>query len=104
MIVFSAITPHPPILIPNIGKDNLDKIKNTASAMKELEAELYASKPDVILIISPHGEIIPDAFCLNLNTKYTVNFEEFGDFTTKLEFKSSPMLALQLKERVENEF
>jgi aromatic ring-opening dioxygenase LigB subunit len=104
MIVFNAICPHPPILIPNIGKDNLNKIKNTVNAMKELEVELYASKPDVILIISPHGEIIPDAFCLNLNSEYTAGFEEFGDFTTKMEFKSSPMLALHLRERVENEF
>jgi len=104
MIVFSAICPHPPILIPTIGKDNIDKIKNTVKAMKDLEVELYASKPEVILIISPHGEIIPDAFCLNLNAKYTADFEDFGDFTTKMEFKSSPLLVLQLKERVGNNF
>jgi MEMO1 family protein len=103
MIVFSAICPHPPILIPNIGKDNLNKIKDTVNALKKLEEELYASKPEVIVIISPHGELIPDAFCLNLNSHYEANFEEFGDFTTKLEFKSSPLLALNLKERVENQ-
>ncbi|MCX6742658.1 MAG: AmmeMemoRadiSam system protein B [Candidatus Parcubacteria bacterium] len=104
MIVFSAICPHPPILIPAIGKDNLDKIKNTVKALKNLETDLYASKPDVILVISPHGEIIPDAFSINLNSNYSADFEEFGDFTTKMEFKSSPMLVLHLKERVENQF
>ncbi|MCX6745191.1 MAG: AmmeMemoRadiSam system protein B [Candidatus Parcubacteria bacterium] len=103
MLVFSAICPHPPILIPTIGKDNIKQIKNTVEAMKNLEQELYAAKPDVIIIISPHGEMIPDAFCLNLNSNYQANFEDFGDFTTKLEFKSSPMLALKIKERVENE-
>ncbi|MCX6739742.1 MAG: AmmeMemoRadiSam system protein B [Candidatus Parcubacteria bacterium] len=103
MLVFSAICPHPPILIPTIGKDNLKQIKDTAEAMKKLEQELYASKPDVILIISPHGEMIPDAFCINLNSSYKVNFEEFGDFTTKLEYRSSSLLALKIKERVENE-
>ncbi len=103
MLVFSAIVPHPPILIPTIGKDNLEKIQKTASAMKNLEELLYASKPDVIIIISPHGEIIPDAFSLNLNSTYQANFENFGDFKTKLEFKSSPMLALRIKERVEDE-
>ncbi len=103
MLVFSAIVPHPPILIPTIGKDNLDKIKKTETAMESLEESLYASKPDVIIIISPHGDIIPDAFSLNLNSTYQANFEDFGDFKTKLEFKSSPMLALRIKERVENE-
>ena len=103
MLVFSAICPHPPILIPTIGKDNIKKIKNTVESLKVLEQELYASKPEVILVISPHGEMIPDAFCINLNSEYKVDFEEFGDFTTKLEFTSSPLLALKIKERVENE-
>jgi len=103
MIVFSAICPHPPILIPTIGKDNLDKIKQTEKAMKNLEQELYASKPDVVLVISPHGELIPDAFSLNLNSVYSADFENFGDFKTKMEFKSSPKLSLRIKERVEDQ-
>jgi MEMO1 family protein len=103
MLVFSAMCPHPPILIPAIGKDNIKQIKNTVEAMKTLEQELYAAKPEVIIIISPHGELIPDAFSINLNTHYKANFEEFGDFTTKLEFGSNSMLALKIKERVENE-
>jgi MEMO1 family protein len=103
MLVFSAICPHPPILIPTIGKDNIKKINNTVEALKKLEQDLYAAKPEVIVIISPHGEIIPDAFSLNLNTEYKAKFEEFGDFTTTLEFPSSPLLALKFKERVEND-
>ncbi|MDD5341195.1 MAG: AmmeMemoRadiSam system protein B [Patescibacteria group bacterium] len=101
MLVFSAICPHPPILIPTIGKDNLEKIKKTQDAMKKLEEDLYASKPELIVIISPHGAMIPDAFSINLNSSYKANFEEFGDFQTKLEFKSSPLLAMKIKERVE---
>lgn len=103
MLVFAGICPHPPILIPTIGKDNIKQIKNTVEAMKTMEQELYAAKPDVIIVISPHGELIPDAFSLNLNAEYKADFESFGDFTTKLEFKSSPMLSLKIKERVENE-
>ncbi len=102
MLVFSAICPHPPLLIPTIGKGNIDKIKDTVKAMKDLEKELYASKPDVIVIISPHGDIIPDAFSIILNSDYTIDFEDFGDFKTQLEFKSSPKLSLRIKERVED--
>jgi aromatic ring-opening dioxygenase LigB subunit len=103
MLVFSAICPHPPILIPTIGKDNIKEIKSTVEAMKKLEQELYAAKPEVIVIISPHGEMIPDAFSINLNIDYKAKFEEFGDFTTTMEFKSSSLLALKIKERVEND-
>lgn len=103
MLVFSAICPHPPLLIPTIGKDNIKKIKNTVDAMKQLEQDLYAAKPEIIVIISPHGEIIPDAFSINLNSGYNANFEDFGDFTTRMQFRSSSLLALKFKERVEND-
>jgi len=84
MLVFSAIVPHPPILIPTIGKDSLDKISKTKQAMETLAKELYASSPDIIVVISPHGEISPTSFVINLCDSYEINFENFGDFTTKL--------------------
>lgn len=102
MLVFSAITPHPPILIPNIGKENLSQIKKTVEAMKILEQELYAAKPDVIFIISPHGQLIADAFSINLSPVYKLDFEEFGDFETKKDFKGSIMLVENIKVAAEN--
>ncbi|MFA5047657.1 MAG: AmmeMemoRadiSam system protein B [Patescibacteria group bacterium] len=99
-LVFSAIVPHPPILIPNIGKENLDKIEKTKQAMEKLEQDLYAAKPDIIVIISPHGEVNPSAFTINLNNKYEINFEEFGDFATKLEVKGDIILMSIDKEKI----
>jgi len=87
-LVFSAISPHPPVLIPEIGKDNLKKISKTEEAMKKLEQEFYASKPESILVISPHGQIFDDAFNINLSADYSANFKEFGDFGLELKFKS----------------
>jgi AmmeMemoRadiSam system protein B len=102
MLVFASICPHPPILIPTIGKENLQQIANTVRALKVLEQELYASQPDVILIISPHAEIMPDVFLINLNSSYEVNFEEFGDWQTKMEFKNCPELVTAIKEKAES--
>ncbi|MBD3359889.1 MAG: AmmeMemoRadiSam system protein B [Candidatus Buchananbacteria bacterium] len=102
MLVFSAICPHPPIIIPTIGKENLEQVENTVLAMKELEKELYASQPDVILIISPHGDIIPEAFSINLNSEYVADFEDFGDWQTRLEFFNSPELIAQIRSITEN--
>ena len=90
-IVFSAITPHPPVLIPEIGKDNLKKLKQTDDAMKKLEQEFYAVKPDSVVVISPHGEVLKDSFNINLNSDYTANFKDFGDFGLELKFKSDYM-------------
>ena len=55
-IVFAAITPHAPVLIPEIGKENLKKLTKTEAALKKLEQELYAAKPESLVVISPHGQ------------------------------------------------
>lgn len=87
-LVFAAFTPHPPILIPSIGKENTKKIKATKEAMDKLEEDLYVTKPDTILVISPHGQILANAFSINFNPTYTVDLKEFGDLTTKSEYQS----------------
>lgn len=86
-LVFAAITPHPPLLIPTIGKDNLKKIEKTKAALEKLEEDLYLSHPDVIVVISPHGKLFAEAFLLNVCSEYESDLKEFGDLTTKLNFK-----------------
>ncbi|MBI5071481.1 AmmeMemoRadiSam system protein B [Candidatus Falkowbacteria bacterium] len=102
MLSFAAITPHPPILIPTIGRENTKRIKKTAEAMEELEKKISKAKPDTIIVISPHGSLLPDAFSINLNPKYQSNLEEFGDFSTKVEFKTNTALAFRIKEFMED--
>ncbi len=96
-LVFAAITPHPPVLIPEIGKDNFKKLQKTQAAMKKLEQELYAAKPESLVIISPHGKILDDAFNINLNADYVANFKEFGDFSIELKFKSDYMSIQEIR-------
>jgi len=92
-LVFASIVPHPPLLIPNIGKDELKKIKKTELAMTKLEEDLYIARPEVIFIVSPHGSLFADAFSINAHTDYVSDFEQFGDFSTKVEFRGSEDMA-----------
>lgn len=100
-IIFSAIVPHSPILIPAIGKDNLSRLKNTSLAIKKLEENLYAARPDTILIISPHGLIMQESFAMNLNPEFKADFKEFGDFTTKMNFSGDIGLIHKVRESLE---
>ena len=100
MLVFSAIVPHPPILIPSIGKDEIKKIEKTKQALEQLEQDLYLAKPDTILIISPHGSLFTDAFSINAHTHFVSDFEQFGDLTTKLEWTGADSLAAKIKQEI----
>lgn len=95
-LVFAAITPHPPLLIPAIGKEALLKLDKTALALARLEEDLYLAKPEVICIISPHGKLWPDAFTINFCKEYKSDLREFGDLTTRLKFKGGSHWASRL--------
>ena len=100
-IVFAAITPHSPILIPSIGKENTNRLEESLSSFRKLELELLKSEPDTILIISPHGLIQDKAFTMNLNTKFEANFEEFGDFSINDKYSGDYGLAYKIREKLE---
>lgn len=100
-IVFSAIVPHPPILIPTIGKENINQLKATAGSYLKLEQDLYASQAETIIIISPHGHLQAEAFTINLNPEFKGDFKEFGDLTTKFSLEGDISLAHKIKEKLE---
>lgn len=100
-IVFSAIVPHSPLLIPMIGKENQARLTATINAYKRLEEDLYASQPELIIIISPHGKGHSNAFTMNHSPKFTCSFEDFGDFTTKMEFVGDIGHGYKIREKME---
>lgn len=99
-LVFSAIVPHPPMLIPDIGKEHAALAAATKTALERLETDLYSAKPDLIVIISPHGELDSKAFTVNLNSEFSVDFETFGDFTTRFTLPGETILFSVGKEEV----
>ncbi len=103
MIVFGAIVPHSPILVPSIGKEHRDKLSATIGAIKEIEQALYLAKPDTVVIIAPHGARYPDAYSINLADHYTGTFETFGDFSTKVEATGDFMMMDHLQRKLREE-
>lgn len=95
-IVFAAITPHPPILLPSVPEQVRERLADTRRAFVELEKELYAAQPDVIVIISAHTGAFPDSFTVNAHPHFSSNFAEFGDLETKPNWKGATMLATKL--------
>lgn len=56
-IISAIISPHPPILLPNIGsKQDRERVKNTILALENLNQELKQKQPQKIIISSPHPD------------------------------------------------
>lgn len=93
MIIFSALVPHPPIIIPEVGKKQTKKVKSTISALKKLADGLEKSDPSTIIIISPHSLAYPDRFNINMMPKLKGDFSQFGDNNTELSFANNSDIA-----------
>lgn len=100
-LVSAAIVPHSPLLIPEIGKDNLSKLKNTEKALEKIREKLEKQQVETLIIISPHGPAQENAFTINLSPHYKSDFEEFGNFSIKKEYQGDIGLMHRLRESVE---
>lgn len=101
MIVFASFVPHSPLLIPGVGKENLAQLQNTVDAYKKLEQEIYSAKPEVIILLARHAEILPNAFSINQRPVINVDFKKFGDLVTKMQINNDLALGYRIKEAAE---
>jgi len=97
-LVFAAITPHPPILIPTIGQAAIKKMEKTKIAMEQLEKDLYITHPEIILILSAHAGFFAEAFTIHSHTEYQTDLKAFGDLATKTKFKGERSLTTNIRE------
>lgn len=57
MLVFACISPHAPMFLSEIGSiADRKKVKKTTDALGSLGKELAQTKPDIIIISSPHTD------------------------------------------------
>jgi aromatic ring-opening dioxygenase LigB subunit len=56
-IVFAAISPHPPIILPSVGsKEDHLQVKKTIGSLENLGKKLKELNPDSIIISAPHPD------------------------------------------------
>ena len=82
MLKSAYICPHPPLLIPSIGKNYFAQIKSTVRAMNELGNEVKKKNINTIIIVSPHGPVQMDAMSINSAEYLQGNFSQFDDDTS----------------------
>lgn len=100
MLVFAAITPHPPIIIPGVGQPNdLKLVKQTISAMEKLSEEIIEADPEVIIIISPHALVHTDRFAIYGCPKFYGDFAQFNAPNIKFNFKNDLELAENIMQK-----
>jgi AmmeMemoRadiSam system protein A/AmmeMemoRadiSam system protein B len=117
-IAIGWFSPHPPIIIPAVGRGEEAQAADTCAAMNEAAALVANAHPDAIIIFGPHGPVFADAFTIAAPGRLQGSFAPFGapkervsvtiaaDLTTAImqraEGADLPLygLTLQLKQRL----
>ena len=61
-ILASFAVPHPPIILPEVGQGEEEKIRKTIAAYDTVMEKAAGLQPDTLIITSPHGEMYMDYF------------------------------------------
>ena len=61
-ILGAYIVPHPPVLLPEVGKGEELKLAATTKGYIEAAESIKKAAPDTIVIISSHMELYSDYF------------------------------------------
>lgn len=76
-VVGAVVVPHPPLIMPEIGRGEEKKIQPTIDAYREAMRRMAALKPDTVIISSPHATMYADYFHISPRDHAEGNFGNF---------------------------
>lgn len=77
-VVLAGLAPHPPIIIPQIGRGEEKEASSTISAMDQLGKAFSHAGADTLVIITPHGPVFSDAISMPVLPELEGDFGQFG--------------------------
>lgn len=86
MAVLAAyMVPHPPLIIPEVGRGTETAIQSTIDAYKQVAQDIGRQKPDTIVVISPHQVMYADYFHISPGKGAEGDFGQFGAGRVKMD-------------------
>ena len=85
-IVLGVVSPHPPIVVPEIGEQDVERVRATRDGLQQMAGLVADIRPDTVVIVSPHGPVLRDAMTLMASPILEGNFREFGIAGTSLRY------------------
>ena len=84
-IIGAFIVPHPPIILPEIGRGKETEIQKTVDAYKEAARQIAELKPETVVVTSPHATMYADYFHISPGKSAYGDLGRFGAANVKVE-------------------
>ena len=76
-ILAAYMVPHPPMIVPAVGRGGEKQIEKTTNAYERVAAEIASLAPDTIIITSPHSVMYTDYFHISPGKSAKGDFGRF---------------------------
>ena len=76
-IIAGFMVPHPPMIVPDIGRGSEAQVADTAAAYERVAGEIAALAPETIVITSPHSIMYADYFHISPGKSASGSFAGF---------------------------
>lgn len=103
MLSIIGLSPHPPIIIPEIGRGEISKVKQTVEGMKFLSDRVKDVQPELLIVITPHGRIMHEGPAVLTREKLSGDFGQFGFSGIRLDMQTDRQIIDHLVEEASDE-
>jgi AmmeMemoRadiSam system protein A len=77
-IIAAFMVPHPPMIIPQVGRGSEKQVQKTIRAYEEISAQIAELRPETIIVTSPHAVLYADYFHISPGKQAKGDFGRFG--------------------------
>lgn len=77
-LIGTFIVPHPPLIVPQIGRGQQKEIQKTIDAYEEVARRIAALKPNTIIVTTPHSVMYSDYLHISPGEHAEGDFKDFG--------------------------
>ena len=84
-IVGAIMTPHPPLIIPQVGRGQEKGIAGTVAAMERAATFVAELAPETVVVVSPHATAYADYCHISPGTKAAGSFAQYGARDVRIE-------------------
>ena len=86
-IITAWLTPHPPVVVPDVGHGREREISATLEAMRSAAEDIVDGGPELIIISSPHAPTRGSTILVSGDSMLKGDLRQFGARNTAMEFE-----------------
>ncbi len=101
-VLATFMVPHPPLIIPDVGRGGEAQIIETSRAYERVADEIADLQPETIIITSPHSVMYSDYFHISPGNAAMGSMSQFGANQVKFVEEYDTELVKEIEKRAKD--